>query len=92
MCAVAGAVQGSVMLAGAGVFVEQPDRSRRVDGLKYHVGAVNVVPGALGVVRTRTSSAWYPCRSCIQMISVGVSGCIMMLSRMQNLIGMVLMS
>ena len=57
VCAVAGAVQGSVMLAGVGVFVEQLDRSRRVDGLKYHVGAVNVVPGALGVVRMRTSSS-----------------------------------
>ena len=80
------------MHGGADVFVEQLARSRRVDGLKYHVGAMNVVLGALGVVRMRTSSSWYPCRSCIQMISVGVSGCIMMLSRMQNLIGMVLMS
>ena len=41
VCAVAGAVQGSVMLAGAGVFVEQLARSRRVDGLKYHVGAMS---------------------------------------------------
>ena len=57
VCAVVGAVQGSVMLAGAGVFAEQLDRSRRVDGLKYHVGAVNVVLGALGVVRMRTSSS-----------------------------------
>ena len=57
MYAVVGADQGSVMLAGAGVFVEQLARSRRVDGLKYHVGAVNVVLGALGVVSMRTSSS-----------------------------------
>ena len=57
VCAVAGDVQGSVMLAVVGVFAEQLDRSRRVDGLKNHVGAVNVVLGALGVVSMRTSSS-----------------------------------
>ena len=57
VCAEAGAVQGSVMFAMVGVFAEQLDCSRRVDGLKYHVGAVNVVHGELGVVSMRTSSS-----------------------------------
>ena len=56
-CAEAGVIQGSVMFAVVGVFAEQLDCSRRVDGLKYHVGAVNVVHGELGVVSMRTSSS-----------------------------------
>ena len=50
-------------MAKPGVFDELLARSRRVEGLKYHVGATNVVPGALGVARLRTSSSRYPCRS-----------------------------
>ena len=57
MCAVAGAVQGSVMLAGAGVFVEQLARSRRMDGLKYHVGALNSMDGDWCVGKVWTSSS-----------------------------------
>ena len=57
VCAEAGVIQGSVTFAVVGVFAEQLDCSRRVDGLKYHVGAVNVVHGELGVVSMRTSSS-----------------------------------
>ena len=63
VCVVASEVHGVVILAASTVFVEELARSRRVEGLKYHVGATNVVPGALGVARLRTSSSWYPCRS-----------------------------
>ena len=60
--------------------------------LKYQDGAVKVIGAVLDAVKMRTSSAWYPWRSWIQRISVSVSGSMMMLSRMMNLMGMVLIS
>ena len=63
VCAVAGEVHGLVMLGMGGALDELLALLRRVERLKYHVGALKVVPGALGVERLRTSSSWYPCRS-----------------------------
>ena len=60
VCAVAGEVHGLVMLGMGGALDELLALLRRVERLKYHVGAVNV---ALGAQRLRTSSSWYPCRS-----------------------------
>ena len=63
-----------------------------LERLKYHDGAVKVIGDVLDAVKMRTSSSWYSWRSWIQRISVSVSGSRMMLSRMMNLMGIVLMS
>ena len=67
-------------------------RFRMVVRLKYQEGAVKAIGVVLGAAKMRTSSSWYPWRSWIQRISVRVSGSMMMLSRMINLMGIVFMS
>ena len=87
---------GSVMLVMLGVLDELlvvgVVRFRVVVGLKNQDGALKVMGVVLGAAKMRTSSSWYPWRSWIQRISVGVSGSMTMLSRMMNLMGMVLIS
>ena len=84
-----GEVHGLVRPAGLSVLDELLPLSRRVEGLKYQEGATKVVGVAFEVERLRTSSSWYPCRSCVQRISVSDTGSTMMLSRMLSFMGMV---
>ena len=56
VCSEAGVAQGLIVFAVVDVVVEEVVWSRRVDKLKYHVGAVKVVDGDWGVGRVRTSS------------------------------------
>ena len=68
VCSEAGGAQGLIGFGVVDVVVEELGWSRRVEKLKYHVGAVKVVDGDCGVGRVRTSSSRYPWRSCIQII------------------------